>query len=124
MDMQRFWADVRSLVEKMPDQKTYYLASLDHPDKGTTAGAVSEVADRKLAAKLIVGRTHIFATEEQIFDHLARQDKAAQDLAAIEQKRKGQLAMPQELQDLVRLAAHGVQAQQPNPPAKPANKEK
>lgn len=105
MDLQRYWNDVRAVMETLPRQKIYYLISIDNPEKGTTAGRVMDVADAKQAAKLIVGRTHVVASPADVERFESAEKLAAEELAEIEYRRKGQLAMPKELQDLVKMAA-------------------
>jgi len=126
MDLNRYWADVRAVMDKLPRQQVYYLVSVENTDKGTVGGRVMDLADAKQVAKLIVGKTHALASEEQIAQFLKEQDEAALALAKTELGRKGQLAMPQELQDLVKLAARGAihEQQQSNPPAPPATPKK
>jgi hypothetical protein len=119
MDLGKYWSDVRAVMEKLPRQQIYYLVSIENADKGIIAGRVMDFADPKMVARRIVERTHILATEEQIAAHKVAQERQEEELAAIELKRKGQLAMPQELQDLVRLAARGVAPAAPAAPAPP-----
>jgi len=126
MDLNRYWADVRAVMDELPRQRIYYLVSVENSDKGTVGGRVMDLADPKQVAKMIVGKTHTLASEEQIAQFLREQDEAALALAKIEMGKKGQLAMPQELQDLVKLAARGAlsEQQQSNPPAPPATPKK
>ena len=125
MDLQKYWNDVRAEVAKLPRQRIYYLVSIDNPDKGITAGRVMDLSDAKQVARRIVERTHVLATAEQIAAHQVDQERQSEELAAVELGRKGQLAMPKELQDLVRLATRNAAPDQPQPqPAAPAKKER
>ncbi len=109
MDLTAYWNAVRAAQAKLPHQQMYYLISIENADRGTTAGRVMDLTDPKMVARRIVERTHILATPAEIAAHITAQDKAADDLAEIEQARKGSLAMPKELQDLVRLATKGAE---------------
>ena len=108
MDLKKMYYDVHQLEASLPRQKIYYLASLDNPDKNINGGRVMDISTARLAAELIVGRTHRLASAEEIERFQADEVRNAQELAAIELKRRGQLAMPQELQDLVRMATRAV----------------
>ncbi len=126
MDLQKYWNDVRAEMANLPHERVFYLVSVDNSDKGITGGRVMDLSDPKQVARRIVERTHILATRAQIAAHLATQQEQSDELDAIELKRKGNLAMPKELQDLVRLATRNVAADQPQPtpapPAKPKEK--
>ena len=123
MDLLKYWNDVRTEMAKLPRQRIFYLVSIENPDKGITAGRVMDLSDPKQVARRIVERTHILASAEQIAAHQADQERQSEELAAVELARKGQLAMPKELQDLVRLATRNVAPDQPQSAA-PANKSK
>jgi hypothetical protein len=118
MDIKKYWRDVHAMAASLPHKQIYFLVSLDNPDKDITGGRVVDVNNATQAAELIVGRTHKLASEDDIDRFKADEKRNADELAAIEFKRKGQLAMPQELQDLVRMATRAVD------PASPEKKKK
>jgi len=120
MDLNKYWNDVRAKMAELGRQQVYYLISLDNPEKGITAGRVMDLSDCKQAARRLVERTHALATPEQIAEHLAAQQRQVEQLAEAEQARKSQLAMPKELQDLVRLATQSVIPKDTAPGAAPA----
>src|ERR1043165_6709643 len=130
MDLQKYWRDVREVMADLPERGVIYLVSIDNQDKGTTAGQVMDFTDRKQAARRIVEKTHVPANQLQVEQHLEAQRINEAQLAKIEMGRKDKLAMPQELQDLVRLATKGAIAEQGSAPAqestaspgKPGNK--
>jgi hypothetical protein len=105
MDLTKYWNDVREVVAMLPEGPIVYLISLDNPEKGITAGRVMDMSDRKMAARRIVERTHELAKPHDIARFQAVQQKQLEDCAETEQDRKGQLAMPKDLQVLVREAS-------------------
>jgi len=116
-DLNKYWNDVRAVQAQLPKARIYYLVTIDNPEKDVAAGRVMDFGDSKQAARRIVERTHVLATAEQVAAWQAQQQKQVEELAEAELNRKGQLAMPKELQDLVRLAAQSVQKQtEPAPP--------
>jgi cell division ATPase FtsA len=122
MDLNKYWADVKTVQLSLPPQPIYYLTSIDSPDKGIVGGRVMDVPNAKQAAERIVGRTHRLSTPEEIAQFKADLERQEQELADIELKRKGHLAMPQDLTDLVRMAVKSVESQ--TPPAAPGKKER
>jgi len=110
MDLNKYWNDVRAVQASLPRQRMYFLVSIDNQEKDVGAGRVMDMADPKQVARRIVERTHVLASPEQIAEWEAQQKAQGEQLAEAELNRKGQLAMPKELQELVRMAAEGVRA--------------
>jgi len=111
MDIQKYWRDVIATAEELPNEKVFYLTSLNNADKGTTAGRVCDMTNRKEVARRIVEATHRLSTPAEIERFHADQKRQTEELAEIELKRKQQFAMPQELQTLVAMAARGAIAE-------------
>jgi hypothetical protein len=118
MDLKKYYSDIRAVEATLPPQKIYYLVSLDNPDKNITGGRVLDVATARQAAELIVGRTHRPADPADIERFRADEKRLSEEYAAAEYKRRGNLAMPEELQELVRMAIRNVD------PATPEKKKK
>jgi hypothetical protein len=111
MDLNKYWREVHAVMEQMPKAPVYYLMSLDNSEKGTTAGQVCDIADKKLAARRLVEKTHRMATPEEAERYVAHVKRQTEELAQIEIQRKQQFAMPQDLQTLIQTAAQLVAQQ-------------
>jgi len=102
-DLSKYYSDVRAMAASLPPAPVYYVTSLDTGDREGKPGRVMDMSSARLAAERIVGRTHRLSTEPEIEAFKAGLITAAKDLAAIEQDRKGQLAMPKDMTDLVKV---------------------
>jgi hypothetical protein len=75
-DLKKYWQDLRAIEESLPD--CVWLASLENRSKGQAGGEVGgsivEVT-ASVAAKLLHGRSHRQATEEEIRLHARQQEK-------------------------------------------------
>jgi hypothetical protein len=69
-DLKKYWQDIRAIQESLP--VVVWLMSLENRAKGQVAGSMAEVAAAG-AAKLLHGKSHRLATEEEIRVHLTRQ---------------------------------------------------
>lgn len=107
MDARQQWAIVSGVMQTLPDPP-YFLTSKSTPDGGR-AGVVMQIDDRKQVAQLIVAGSHRISTPSEIESLGIAEAAAVKFYADIETKNKQQMAMPQEVQDLVRLALGGLQ---------------
>ena len=112
------------VMDTLTGDPPYFITSLDNPDKagGITAGVVFDLPNKLQAAGFIVEATHRPSTLAEIEAFYADQKLRGIQAAKDAMDRKGQLAMPQDLQDLVRLATRQVQHTESTPPAQPAKR--
>jgi hypothetical protein len=102
-DLGKYYSDVRACVASLPLQPIYYVTSIDTGDRENKVGRVMDLPTARAAAECIVGRTHVLSTADEIARFKADLNVAAENLAAIELDRKGQLAMPKDMTDLVKV---------------------
>lgn len=132
MDQRTYWNQVRKQEADLrkSGKGPYYLVSLDHPEKGITSGRVVGMADPGYAAKLIIDRTHRLATREEIAASQQDLARRTEQLAVETLAKKQKFALPQDLQDLVRVAAESIKNQgaaneaPPKPAAEPPKEKK
>jgi hypothetical protein len=126
-DLGKYYADVRreaaSLEERFPKQAIYYVTSIDNGDREGKVGRVMDLPTARQAAERIVSRTHVLSTAAEIAKFHADLIVAAENLAAIELDRKGQLAMPKDLTKIMEVILRREEREAAESAAK-KNKEK
>jgi len=71
-DLKKYWQDLRAIEETLPDY--VWLTSLENRSKGQVGGSIVEVTGA-VAAKLLHGKSHRPATEEEIHIHRSQQEE-------------------------------------------------
>jgi hypothetical protein len=107
MNIREYWQGVRRIADTLPE--TVIVMSLDKPERGTTAGQVSE-CDRDTAARLIFAGTHRQATDAEVEQYKAAQAEIRKSILKAEYERKQQFALPEEVSNLIKAAV--VRSQQ------------
>jgi hypothetical protein len=72
-DLKVYWQEVRALQHSLPE--FVWLMSLEDRKRGMVGGRMAEVGAEN-AAKLLHGKSHRMATEEEIAAHLEKEDQA------------------------------------------------
>ena len=71
-DLKKYWQDLRAIEETLPD--FVWLTSLANRQWGHAGGSMVEVA-AAVAAKLLHGKSHRSATEEEIAGHQSQREE-------------------------------------------------
>src|SRR5689334_21033053 len=69
-DLKKYWQEIRALEESLGGDR--WLMSLENRARGQVAGSMVEAA-AGVAAKLLLGKSHRLATNEEIEAHQALQ---------------------------------------------------
>ncbi len=71
-ELRVYWQEVRALQRSLPE--FVWLMSLDDPKRGMSGGRMAEVGAER-AAQLLTAKSHRLAGEEEIAEHLAKEDQ-------------------------------------------------
>ena len=85
-DLRQYWQEVRALQRSLPE--FVWLMSLTDAKRGMVGGRMAEVGAAQ-AAQLLHAKTYRMATEEEISEHLAKQDQARRQSFNDGLRRKG-----------------------------------
>lgn len=80
-DLKKYWQDIRAIEQSLPAE--VWLMSLENRTRGQIAGSMAEVG-AGAAARLLHGKSHRLATEDEILTHATRQSETTRQ--AFEQK--------------------------------------
>lgn len=108
MNIREYWQGVRRISDTLPEM--VMVMSLDKPERGTTAGQISE-CDRETAARLIFAGTHRQATDAEVEQYKAAQAETRKAILKAEYERKQQFALPEDVANLIKAAV--VRSQEP-----------
>jgi hypothetical protein len=72
-DLKKYWQEIRAIERSLA--KDVWLMSLENRARGQVAGSIAEVA-AEAAAKLLHGKSHRLATDEEIAAHRGGQAEA------------------------------------------------
>lgn len=78
-DLRKYWQEVRALAAKLPE--FVWLRSL--------AGEVMTEVAAQIAAQFLLGKTHRLASDEEIAEHRAREQRIKREAAEADRKRRG-----------------------------------
>jgi hypothetical protein len=69
-DLKKYWQEVRAIEQTLAAD--VWLMSLESKARGQVGGSIAEVT-AGVAAKLLYGKSHRLATDEEVESHQARQ---------------------------------------------------
>ena len=85
-DLRIYWHEVRSLQQTLPE--FVWLTSLEDARRGMPGGRMAEVGAER-AAQLLIAKSHRVATEEEVAEHLAKEDLARRQSFQAGLRRRG-----------------------------------
>jgi hypothetical protein len=85
-DLRRYWQEVRALERSLPE--FMWLMSLEDVKRGMVGGRMAELGAAH-AAQRLHAKSHRIATEEEIANHLAKEDQARRQVLGEGLRRRG-----------------------------------
>ncbi len=92
-DLKKYWQDVRAIEQSLPVE--VWLMSLENRARGQVSGSMAEVG-AGAAARLLHGKSHRLATEDEIQRHTSRQAEIARQVFEQRLRDKGIAIIPVE----------------------------
>lgn len=92
-DLKKYWQDIRAIEQSLPID--VWLMSLENRARGQVAGSMAEVA-AEAAARLLHGKSHRLATEDEIHAHTAKQADTTRQVFEQRLRDKGIAIIPVE----------------------------
>lgn len=92
-DLKKYWQAIRSIEQSLPVE--VWLMSLENRARGQVSGSMAEVG-AGAAARLLHGKSHRLATEDEIQMHTARQAETTRQLFEQRLRDKGIAIIPVE----------------------------